>query len=186
MEVVPELVGRANAKQWIFYLWDLWLSGLRLSESRELYWDRQDKIHLTKSGRYTMLKIPGEIEKGHKDRILPLAPDFVELLDSIPKNERTGRVFKLPHIDGKQSEPTTDRVSKIISKIGAKEKVVVDKNKTASAHDLRRSFGEQWASKLMPAQLTEIMRHDSIETTMKYYVGKNAERTAAMMDTVKK
>ena len=38
----------------------------------------------------------------------------------------------------------------------------------------------------MPAQLMEIMRHESIETTMKYYVGKNAERTAAMMATVKK
>ena len=75
-------------------------------------------------------------------------------------------------VDGKQGEPTTSRVSKIISKIGAKANVVVDTNKTASAHDLRRSFGEQWASKLMPAQLTEIMRHDSIETTMKYYVGK--------------
>ena len=186
LEVVPEIVGKENAKQWIFYLWGLWLSGLRLSESRELYWDRQDKIHLTKSGRYTMLKIPGEMEKGHKDRILPLAPDFVELLNSIPKNEQTGRVFKLPRIDGKQGEPTTDRVSKIISKIGAKAKVVVDKNKTASAHDLRRSFGERWASKLMPAQLMEIMRHESIETTMKYYVGKNAERTAAIMDTVEK
>ena len=162
------------------------LAAFVYSESRELYWDRQDKIHLTKSGRYTMLKIPGEMEKGHKDRILPLAPDFVELLNSIPKNERTGRVFKLPRIDGKQGEPTTDRVSKIISKIGAKAKVVVDKNKTASAHDLRRSFGERWASKLMPAQLMEIMRHESIETTMKYYVGKNAERTAAIMDTIEK
>ena len=38
----------------------------------------------------------------------------------------------------------------------------------------------------MPADLMEIMRHESIETTMKYYVGKNAERTAAMMDTIDK
>jgi len=89
-------------------------------------------------------------------------------------------------VDGKQGEPTTSRVSKIISKIGAKANVVVDTNKTASAHDLRRSFGEQWASNSMPAQLMEIMRHESIDTTMKYYVGKNAERTAAMMATVKK
>lgn len=34
--------------------------------------------------------------------------------------------------------------------------------------------------------MLEIMRHESIETTMKYYVGKNAERTAAIMDTVEK
>ena len=99
---------------------------------------------------------------------------------------QTGRVFKLPRVDGKQGEPTTDRVSKIISKIGAKANVIVDTNKTASAHDLRRSFGERWASRMMPADLMEIMRHESIETTMKYYVGKNAERTAAIMDTVEK
>ena len=186
LKETPEIVGKANAKQWIFYLNGLWHGGFRLSEALEIYWDRQDKIHLTKSGRYTMMKIPGDLEKGHKDRLLPLAPEFVRLLGSVPKTQRTGRVFKLPRVDGKQGEPTKDRVSKTITKIGAKANVIVDTNKTASAHDLRRSFGERWASKLMPADLMEIMRHESIETTMKYYVGKNAERTAAIMDTVEK
>jgi len=31
----------------------------------------------------------------------------------------------------------------------------------------------------MPQVLKELMRHESIETTMRYYVGQNAERTAA-------
>ena len=39
--------------------------------------------------------------------------------------------------------------------------------KTASAHDLRRAFGERWAARLMPAQLMELMRHETIETTRK-------------------
>ncbi len=30
----------------------------------------------------------------------------------------------------------------------------------------------------MPAELKELMRHASIETTMTYYVGQNAEATA--------
>jgi integrase len=30
----------------------------------------------------------------------------------------------------------------------------------------------------MPAVLKELMRHSSIDTTMKYYVGQNAEATA--------
>ena len=30
----------------------------------------------------------------------------------------------------------------------------------------------------MPAELRELMRHESIETTMKYYVGSNADVTA--------
>jgi hypothetical protein len=31
----------------------------------------------------------------------------------------------------------------------------------------------------MPQVLMELMRHESIETTLKYYVGRNAETTAA-------
>ena len=33
----------------------------------------------------------------------------------------------------------------------------------------------------MPAQLMELMRHESIDTTLSYYVGRNAERTAAAL-----
>ena len=50
--------------------------------------------------------------------------------------------------------------------------------KFASAHDLRRSFGERWASRLMPQVLKELMRHESIETTLNFYVGRNAQTTA--------
>ncbi len=50
--------------------------------------------------------------------------------------------------------------------------------KYASDHDLRRAFGERWAARIMPAQLRELMRHESIETTLRYYVGANVERTA--------
>jgi integrase len=72
-------------------------------------------------------------------------------------------------------------VSKVVSSIGEKAKVRVDVKKTASAHDLRRAFGERWAARLMPAQLMELMRHETIETTLSYYVGRNAERTAAIL-----
>jgi hypothetical protein len=50
--------------------------------------------------------------------------------------------------------------------------------KHASAHDLRRSFGERWAPRVMPQILMQLMRHESIETTLKFYVGRNAETTA--------
>ena len=77
------------------------------------------------------------------------------------------------------------RVSEICSEIGQKAgiRVYVDprnpeKVKYASAHDLRRAFGERWAAWLMPAQLMELMRHESIETTLRFYVGTDAQRTA--------
>jgi hypothetical protein len=75
-------------------------------------------------------------------------------------------------------------VSKTVSDIGKAAGVKVythprtGKVKYASAHDLRRTFGERWASRLMPVQLMELMRHKNIETTLRYYVGANAQRTA--------
>jgi hypothetical protein len=53
-----------------------------------------------------------------------------------------------------------------------------DRVKHVSAHELRRAFGVRWAARLMPAQLMELMRHESIDTTLRYYVGADAQRTA--------
>ena len=95
-------------------------------------------------------------------------------------DRRISLSFTLP-----PGRPSVDRVSKIVTKIvtkiGAAAKVRVDATKTASAHDLRRAFGERWAAKVMPPQLMVLMRHESMETTMKYYVGRNADRTAAIV-----
>lgn len=181
LEQVVAVVGKADSPQWEFYLRGLWTSGLRLAESLELYWDRDDKLHPVLSGRYPMLRIPADLEKGHKDRLLPMAPEFARLLQKDPAAARTGPVFNIARPDGRPGRPSTDRVSKVVSNIGAKANVRVDAKKTASAHDLRRAFGERWAARVMPPQLMELMRHESIETTMKYYVGRNAERTAAIL-----
>jgi hypothetical protein len=47
-----------------------------------------------------------------------------------------------------------------------------------SAHDFRRSFGTRWARRVMPAVLQRLMRHESIETTMTYYVDLDADELA--------
>jgi integrase len=90
-----------------------------------------------------------------------------------------------PSLRGGKSELRSKRVGRIVSKIGASAGIRVHVNPTdpkkvkyASAHDLRRAFGERWAVQIMPAQLREIMRHESIETTLRCYVGANAEGTA--------
>ena len=178
---VEDVVGPVVADRWTFFLQGLWASGLRLTESLELYWDQEDKLHPVLTGKFPMLRIPADLEKGNKERLLPMAPEFAELLTSVPEVDRTGPVFKLERADGKPGRPAVDRVSKVVSSIGEKAKVRVDVKKTASAHDLRRAFGERWAARLMPAQLMELMRHESIDTTLSYYVGRNAERTAAIL-----
>ena len=42
----------------------------------------------------------------------------------------------------------------------------------------RASFGFRWSMRGLPPVLKELMRHKDIATTMKYYVGRNAELTA--------
>jgi hypothetical protein len=63
-----------------------------------------------------------------------------------------------------------------VSKIGKAAGVVVNKPtaKFASAHDLRRAFGTRWAPRVKPATLQLLMRHSTIETTLRYYVAQDA------------
>ena len=133
-----------------------------------------------------MLHIPGELEKGNQDRILPMAPEFAELLRDVPSRQRVGYVFNpQPLKERYHSRLTARRVGKLVSRIGCKAKVKVDQDgqkvKYASAHGLRRSFGARWSVKVMSPVLQELMRHESIQTTMAYYVGRNARSTAATL-----
>ena len=51
----------------------------------------------------------------------------------------------------------------------------------ASAHDLRRAFGFRWSRKVNSMVLKELMRHASVTTTEQFYVGIQANETAAML-----
>ncbi|MBT6156259.1 MAG: site-specific integrase [Planctomycetaceae bacterium] len=175
-------------ESWRHYLRGLWWSGLRLEESLMLTWDDDNMLRVDLSGKYPMLHIPAELEKGNQDRLLPIAPEFGEFLLVTPEAERTGFVFTpLPVRPERSNRLGDQQVGRVVSRIGKAAAVAVDtdrktgKVKYASAHDLRRSFGERWAPRVMPQVLMELMRHESIETTLKYYVGRNAETTAAAL-----
>ncbi len=180
---VPGVVGEKDAPHWRHDLRGLWASGLRLGESLDLWWERPVKIFpvFPRDGR-PMLKVPGELEKGNADRLLLIAPEFALLLPETPAEARTGTVF---HLEGRQGRYRDWELSKIVSKIckAAGVKVYVnpkdpEKAKYASAHDFRRAFGVRWAARFMPAQLMELMRHESIETTLRFYVGTDARAKA--------
>jgi integrase len=187
LHVAPKVVGDEAAGSWRLYLRGLSLSGLRLTESLELTWDDSSKLRVDlQPGAHPMLRIPAELEKGNQDRLLPMAPEFAEMLLETPEAERTGYVFN--PLARRKCGPRlmAHRVSELVSAIGQKAGVIVKTEadgtlKFASAHDLRRSFGERWASRVMPQVLKELMRHESIDTTMRYYVGRNAQTTAAVL-----
>jgi integrase len=177
-EAVAKVRG-ADAVLWERYLTGLWLSGLRLEESTILSWDEDAPFAIDLSGRRPRFRIYAEAEKGRQDRYLPMTPDFAEFIQQTPRDERDGPAFKLPGGRGNNTM-SLKRISSTISAIGKKAGVVVNKTsgKFASAHDLRRSFGTRWASRVKPATLQLLMRHKSIETTLKYYVDQDADDVA--------
>jgi integrase len=130
------------------------------------------------SGKRPFLQIQGTAEKGGKDRSLPLAPEAAELLQTVPESEREGLVFKLTWQRNSRKPARVDTVSPIISSIGNKAGVKVAEKKTASAHDLRRSFGLRWADRVKPHVLQQLMRHASITTTLTFYVQSDADDMA--------
>ncbi len=181
IENIPAVItAKGDHDRWEFFLRGLFLSGLRLGESLDFWWKGHEGLIVDlKSYKYPMFLIPADSEKGGKDRILPMTPDFSEFLGKVPERKRFGRVFKFPGITGEELQ--LDSVSKKVSDIGEAAGVKVSATKFASAHDLRRSFGDRWA-KLVPMHyLQQLMRHESLETTMRYYVGQNSEQVAEML-----
>jgi integrase len=189
LKIVPSVVGDACVASWRHFLEGLWLSGLRLSEALQLSWDRYEKLRVDFQSGQPLLRIPAELEKGHQDRLLPIAPEFVEFLLKTPAKERKGWVFnpRAQRVCGERMR--LDSVSKVISDMGEKAKIVVHvdartkKVKYASAHDFRRAFGDRWALRVMPPVLMQLMRHESIDTTMRFYVGRSVEATMDVLWT---
>jgi integrase len=143
------------------------------------HWDCDAPLFLDLSGKHPQLRIWAEAEKGRQDRKLPLTPDFAEWLLHTPEAQRRNRVFPiLTRHSPRLMLPNEE--GRVISAIGKKAGVIVNKDagKYASAHDLRRSFGTRWAKRVMPAVLQKLMRHATIETTLRYYADLDADELA--------
>jgi len=184
LKATPEVVGAERAPSWRHLIEGLWWSGLRLGEALELTWDRQDKLRVDLGAGRPMFHVPAELEKAHQDRLLPIAPEFAEMLLKTPPAKRAGYVFSPQPERDRGDRLTIIQVMKIISRIGKKAGVVVHvhpktgKQKYASAHDFRRAFGDRWSLKVLSPVLKVMMRHVSINTTERFYVGRSAEATA--------
>jgi len=170
----------AIAPDWRHFLRGLWLSGLRLGEALILSWDEDSDFFVDLTGKYPRFRIYAPAQKGRRDELLPMTPDFVEFLLKTPPHERSGLVFNCRGLKGRRLQESKV-VSKTVSWIGRAAGVIVDKSKDqcATAHDLRRSFGTRWSKMVKPATLQRLMRHKDIATTMKYYVDQDADDIAA-------
>jgi integrase len=179
---LPEVVGD-NADRWKWNLQSLWLSGFRLGETFCLHWEKQVEGHYLIGLDTSRPKvfIDQNAEKAFRNRVLPLTPDFAAHLRTIPANRRNGTVWKWPLSRGYTTNAKT--VGKRISLLGRLAKIKTGRDKHASAHDLRRSFGARWAVRVQPFVLRTLMRHASVTTTERFYLGNDADRVADALYT---
>lgn len=176
-EVIPEY-----ADSWKHYLNGLWMSGLRRSESMRLSWDANEGFAIYQTDVFWKFRIRASHQKNRKGQLCVMTPDFAEWLQQVtPVASRTGLVFNPVGLKG--CRLTESEVGRMVSDIGRKAGIVTDaaEDRCATCHDLRRSFGTRWASRVMPADLKAIMRHDSIETTMKFYVSQETDALASRL-----
>lgn len=165
------------------FIHGLTLSGLRLSEAIQLRFDRGPWISLDLSTSHGALIIPGK-QKSRRHETSPIAPDFCtfarETLAPIARamSPASSYVFNVLGKSGSRLNNEFD-ISRLVSSLGKHAGIITDPatNQHATAHDLRRTFGARWAVRVVPVVLKSLMRHASISTTMRYYVGANLERT---------
>src|SRR5690606_24786864 len=93
LDATPNVVGKLCAPSWKHFLRGLYVSGLRLAESLMLHWWNDEHLAVDLTGRRPFLRIRGHAEKGRKDRVLPITPDFAEFLEETPESDRNGFVF---------------------------------------------------------------------------------------------
>ena len=139
------------------------------------------------AGRASAPPHPCGTGEGAPGSTTPHRPGVRRVLAEDSPQERTGRIFKPMAERGRGERLTTNRVTKLIAAVGEKAGVVVHvearsgKKKYASAQDFRRAFGDRWALRVMPPVLMQLMRHESIDTTMRSYVGRSAQATAEVV-----
>lgn len=170
--------GEAVAPTWHRMIELLRLSGLRLAEGATLSWDQPPIRVALDAQPHPHLIVFGEAQKSRKDETVPITPDFADWLALTPPEDRRGLVA--PVLGDRNTPLGWEAIGKGISVIGEAAGIVVnEQGKFASAHDLRRAFGTEWARKVRPLTLKKLMRHRSLETTLRFYVGLDSADASA-------
>ena len=114
-------------------------------------------------GYFPALRFKPEGHKALRAELILCAPEFAEMLEQVPEEERFGRVFKLQSSGWHVGRYSDKHAGQIISKIGRAAGVVVDEatDKAASAHDYRRAFGTRWAKRILPPALKQGHQHNA-------------------------
>lgn len=140
----------------------MWLGGLRFQEALKLSTE-SGPVHVDLTRDRPLLIFSESGQKSGKAASVPVVPDFARWLQRQPP----GPVVR--------TELSPRQISKYMTDAGRNAQIQVSTTKHATAHDFRRTFGNRWALRVHPLVLKTLMRHASIETTLRYYVSIDAD-----------
>jgi len=165
---------------WEFLIRGVRAQGLRLEENFLIHWTDPHYLRPVFSGKYARLEIPANLQKNDTEEDVPLTPDFSDLLLTVPKAEREGWVFDPPAIrHSNRSGRNPEWAGKVLAAIGKQAGILTDKNKYASAHDLRRTCAQDMMDAgCEEADIMRVMRHADWDTTRSWYASKRVEKSA--------
>jgi hypothetical protein len=101
LEATSVIVGEAAEASWKFALRILWESGFRIGDLMDFHWEDDRHIHPvwpTRRGHHPTIVVPSSQKNGKSEEI-PMLPGLRELLESVPKSDRTGWVVNLDQVD---------------------------------------------------------------------------------------
>ncbi len=118
LKVTQKVVGNAANKSWQFTLQILWATAFRVGDVMSFSWDDKNEIHPLWAGdrrEHPTIAIPST-QKNRKTQEVPMLPEMEELLEAIPKSERTGWVANPQPIDPENNfehRPTTAELKQL-------------------------------------------------------------------------
>lgn len=146
---LPDVRGIDPVAWWRGLITFLYCTGWRIGETLEL---RREDVDLNAS----TARIAAEHTKGRREEITDLNPAVVKHLDAMPGVWQ--RQFHWPH----NRRTLHDHLKELQELAGVKADY--------SWHDFRRAFGTINAAKVPPKTLQFMMRHQSHQTTARYYL----------------
>jgi integrase len=151
-EEFERLLAVAPSSEWAGFLATAWSTGMRRTEMLELVWQADGDRPWVDFGA-NRIRIPAAFNKAGDDQWLPLHPQLRKVLVQLRRPR--GRIFTLASTPQEVSRQFTSLAKNAGFKI--------------TLHDLRRSFGSRYAPHVSAPVLQRLMRHASIETTLKFY-----------------
>lgn len=183
LEATEGVVGTALAIEYRRLLRVVVWTGLRKKQAVQLSWDTDAPVRVEHIGKRTAeLVIEASDHKGKRSERFPLLPPVRAELRKIPKERRTGRVFRL----GTDSH---GRVGEMVAAIGKasgivtgkrlaryKDGTVVEVDANPTMHDLKRTFCRRLAELgFAPTEIARLAQHKSFQTTWEFYTPQASE-----------